>query len=110
MKTLKAAGTIFVAMMAWILTFVLIAAIDGTIGNWITDHEVTKAMSQAIIHGIATCVLLKMKANTVTAIAFNIVILVMLRVLLDGGMDQAMGAVMMWYLLPVYLGEKGGAE
>lgn len=108
MKFFKAVGTIFVAMMAWILTFILIAAIDEAVGHWITDHEVTKAIYQSIIHGIATCVLLKMKANTVTAIAFNIVILVMLRVLSDGGMDQVMGAVMMLYIIPVYLSEKGG--
>ena len=108
MKILKAIGTIIAAMAAWILTLILFALIDEAVGYWITDHKVTQAMNQAIIHGVATIVLLKMKANTITAIAFNIAILVMMYIVSDGGMNQIMGIVMMFYLLPVYRGEKGG--
>lgn len=108
MKILKAIGTIIAAMAAWILTLILFALIDEAVGYWITDHKVTKAMTQAIIHGVATIVLLKMRANTIVAIALNIAVLVMMYLIYSDGMDKLMGVWMMAYLLPVYLKEKGG--
>ena len=109
MKILKAIGTIIAAIVAWILTLILVALIDEAVGYWITDHEVTQVMSQGIIHGVATIVLLKTRANTIVAIAFNIAVLVMMYLISDGGMNQLMGIWMMAYLLPVYLKEKDGA-
>lgn len=108
MKILKAIGTIIAAMAVWILTLILFGLIDEAVGYWITDHEVTQAMSQAIIHGVATIVLLKMRANTIVAIAFNIVILMMIYFIVDSGMNQMVGVWMMAYLLPVYWQEKKG--
>lgn len=110
MKILKAISTIIAAMAAWILTLILVALIDEAVGYWITDHEVTQVITQGIICGVATIVLLKMRANTIVAIAFNIAILVMIYFIVDSGMNQMMGVWMMAYLLPVYLKEKGGAE
>jgi hypothetical protein len=109
MKILKAIITIIAAMAAWILTVLLFGLIDEAVNYWITDHEFTQVMSQGIIYGVATIVLLKMRANTIVAIAFNIAILVMVYFISDIGMNQMMGVWMMAYLLPVYLKEKGGA-
>lgn len=108
MKILKAMGAIVAAMAAWILTLILIALIDEAVGYWITDHELTQVMTQGIIYGVATIVLLKMRANTIVAIAFNIVILMMIYFIADSGMNQMMGVWMMAYLLPVYWQEKKG--
>ena len=111
MKILKAISTIIAAMVAWILTLILIALIDEAVGCWIADHEITQVMTQGIIYGVATIVLLKMRTNTIVAIAFNIAILVMIYFISDGRMNQMMGVWMMVYLLPVYWQEKkGGAE
>ena len=111
MKILKAMGAIVAAMVAWNLTLILIALIDEAVGYWITDHEFTQVMTQGIICGVATIVLLKMRANTIVAIAFNIAILVMIYFISGGGMNQMVGVWMMAYLLPVYWQEKkGGAE
>lgn len=111
MKILKAMGAIVAAMAAWNLTLILIALIDEAVGYWITDHEFTQVMTQGIICGVATIVLLKMRANTIVAIAFNIAILVMIYFIVDSGMNQMAGVWMMAYLLPVYWQEKkGGAE
>lgn len=108
MKILKAISTIIAAMVAWILTLILIALIDEAVGDWIADHEFTKVMTQGIVYGVATIVLLKMRANTIVAIAFNIAILVMIYFIVDGGMNQMTGVWMMAYLLPVYWQEKEG--
>ena len=109
-KFWKSVGVVCAAMVAWILTLILIALIDEAVNYWITDHEFTQVMTQGIIYGVATIVLLKMRANTIVAIAFNIAILVMIYFISDGGMNQMMGVWMMAYLLPVYWQEKKGGE
>lgn len=108
MKTWKEIGKGALAFVTWMAVFILLALIDEAVGYWITDHEITKIMLQCIIQGAAVIVLLGMKSKTITAIVFNIFVLVMMGVVTVEGMAHSMAIVMMLGVVPIYLREKGG--
>ena len=108
MKVLNEIVKAMTACVVWILAFLLLAVIDDAVGNWITDHEITRIMLQAIIQGVAVIALLYTKARFITAISVNIIILSITWIVSDVGMAQSFGIIMMLGIIPVYLREKGG--
>lgn len=102
---------IILAFAMWVAVFLLLAMIDEAVGCWLTNHEVTRILMQCVIQFSAVGVLMLLRAKTLSAVAVNVIVLILLWWADTQGIAESQMLVMMVSLVPLlYRDQKRNSE